>query len=222
MAAPEKQTMNLQQISDRTSAQTGATRLSDPSHIKIWFNAEPQDPTCCGKFALCMACLSFDKERSYMYLREGALETNKVDKCCVGCLRPCYRVREMDWISLQYFDKKPYSKTKICMGCCSYDPYIEKVDNGCMLCCMKITCHQEYCGKDFITYVPMDKICCCFPNKVNWCCNCCGLCGSPDGNPLLHIPFSMQPADVDGFVAQCKQVIPPAQKMQAFSSGLVA
>ena len=39
MAAPEKQTMNLQQISDRTSAQTGATRLSDPSHIKIWFNA---------------------------------------------------------------------------------------------------------------------------------------------------------------------------------------
>jgi len=33
--SPDKQVMNLQQISDRESHQSGATRLSDPSHIKI-------------------------------------------------------------------------------------------------------------------------------------------------------------------------------------------
>ena len=211
MAAPEKQAMNLQQISDRTTAQKGATRLSDPSHIKIWFNAEPQEPTCCAKYALCCSGLAFDKERSYMYLREGALEHNRVNKCCIKALEPCNK--QPDWISLQYFDKKPYAKIKKCGGFCSFDPYIEKVDNGCMICCTKVTCHQSCCGKDFMTYVPVASYCCCFPNRVNWCCNCCGLWGPPDGNPLIHIPYFMQPEDVDGFVAQCKQVIPAARAM---------
>ena len=110
MAAPEKQAMNLQQISDRTSAQKGATRLSDPSHIKIWYNAELAEPTCCTKYQLCMAGFAFDNERSYMYLREGAMETNHVNKCCIKCLESCYQ--QPDCISITYFDKRPWVKYK--------------------------------------------------------------------------------------------------------------
>lgn len=211
MAAPEKQTMNLQQISDRTSAQRGATRLSDPSHIKIWYNAELADPPCYLKYVQCLQGVVFDKERSYMYLREGSMETNQVNKCCIKALESCYR--QPDCISIVYFDKPPYQKYKTCFGCCSFDPSIEKVDNAYLICCQKVTCHQACVGGDYMSFVPLDKFCCCFPNKVNWCCNTCGLCGSPDGNPLIHLPFPMQPKDVEGFVAQCKQVIPAARAM---------
>ena len=211
MAAPEKQTMNLQQISDRTSAQRGATRLSDPSHIKIWYNAELADPSCCMKYAQCLSGFVFDKERSYMYLREGAMETNQVNKCCIKCLESCYQ--QPDCISITYFDKRPWVKYKVCCGCHSFDPRIEKVDNTFLICCQKVTCHQACFGGDYMSFVPLDKFCCCFPNKVNWCCNTCGFCGSPDGNPLIHFPFPMQPKDVEGFVAQAKQVIPAARAM---------
>ena len=211
MAAPEKQAMNLQQISDRTSAQKGATRLSDPSHIKIWYNAELAEPTCCTKYQLCMAGFAFDNERSYMYLREGAMETNHVNKCCIKSLEAC--TPTTDCISIAYFDKPPFTKYKLFCGCCSFDPRIEKVDNTYLICCQKVTCHQACYGGDYMSFVPLDTFCCCFPNKVNWCCNYCGLCGSPDGNPLIHIPYYMQPKDVDGFVAQCKQVMPAARAM---------
>ena len=127
MAAPEKQTMNLQQISDRTSAQRGATRLSDPSHLKIWYNAELADPSCCVKYAQCLSGQAFDKERSYMYLREGSMETNQVNKCCIKALESCYR--QPDCISIVYFDKPPTKSTKL-VWCCSFDPSIEKVDNA--------------------------------------------------------------------------------------------
>lgn len=211
MAAPEKQTMNLQQICDRTTHQNGATRLSDPSHIKIWYNAEMGDPTCCMKYQLCCACLEEDPERSYMYLREGALEYNKTYRCCLSCCRPCCKFPDM--VCLTYFDKKPWLKKKKNLGCLQYEPTLEKVDNGCMLCCVKLTCHQTCCGGDYVSYVPISNFCCCIPNKVNWCCNCCGLWGPPDGTPLWHSRMWAQPKDVEGFVAQAKQVIPAARDM---------
>ena len=216
MAAPEKQTMNLQQISDRTSFQRGATRLSDPSHIKIWYNAELADPSCFAKYAQCLQCVVFDKERSYMYLREGALETNQAYNCCIKCLA-CLKPYPPDCVCVSYFDKRPWKKSKgacyTCCGCCSGNPSIEKVDNTCLICFQKVTCHQACFGGDYMSYVPLDKFCCCIPNKVNFLCNICGFCGSPDGNPLCHLPYCMQPKDVEGFVAQAKQVIPAARAM---------
>ena len=210
MAAPEKQTMNLQQISDRTSFQRGATRLSDPSHIKIWYNAELADPSCFAKYQQCLSGFVFDKERSYMYLREGALETNQVYKCCI---KPLECLASPDCVRISYFDQKPWVKYKECCGCYSFDPRLEKVDNGFMICCQKVTCHQACVGGDYMSFVPLDKYCCCFPNKVNWCCNTCGLWGPVDGTPLIHFPYAIQPKDVEGFVAQAKQVIPAARAM---------
>lgn len=215
MAAPEKQTMNLQQISDRTSFQRGATRLSDPSHIKIWYNAELADPSCFTKYQLCLqACVVFDKERSYMYLREGAIETNQAHNCCISCLACC---KPPDCVRVSYFDKRPWKKSRgacyTCCGLCSGNPSIEKVDNTYLICFQKVTCHQACFGGDYMSYVPLDKFCCCIPNKVNFLCNTCGLWGPVDGNPLCHIPYCMQPKDVEGFVAQAKQVIPAARAM---------
>lgn len=211
MAAPEKQTMNLQQICDRTSHQMGATRLSDPSHIKIWYNAEMGDPSCCAKYELCCGCIEQDPERSYLYLREGAMESNKTYRCCIECLRPCFQMP--DCVCLSYFDREPWLKKKKMMGCVQFEPTLEKVDNGCMLCCQKITCHQACYGGDYVSYVPISNFCCCIPNKVNWCCNFCGLCGPVDGTPLWHAALWAQPKDVEGFVAQAKQVIPAARDM---------
>ena len=211
MAAPEKQTMNLQQICDRTSHQTGATRLSDPSHIKIWYNAEMGDPSCCVKYELCCACIEEDPERSYLYLREGAMEFNKTYRCCIGCCRPCFQMP--DCVCLTYFDREPWLKKNRYMGCLKFEPTLEKVDNGYMCCCQKLTCHQACCGGDYVSYVPISHFCCCIPNKVNWCCNWCGLCGAVDGTPLMHSALWTQPKDVEGFVAQAKQVIPAARDM---------
>ena len=209
MAAPEKQTMNLQQISDRTSAQRGATRLSDPSHIKIWYNAELADPSCFAKYAQCLSGQVFDKERSYMYLREGAMETNQVNKCCIKVTLES--ISQPDCVSISYFDQPP-GKVQNLLRCCSLDPSIEKVDNAYLICCQKVTCHQACVGGDYMSFVPLDKFCCCFPNKVNWCCNTCGLCG-PRREPA-HPPPVPHAAQGRGRVrGASKQVIPAARAM---------
>ena len=210
--SPDKQVMNLQQISDRESLQKGATRLSDPSHIKIWYNAEVAPPSSCCACIECITCIGLDRERSYIYLREGSLETNKVDNCKVcECLFP----QVFDHASVRYFDRSPWMAKSACMGCCSIKPSIEKVKSGWMCCCKECDPCPACCGGDYMTFSPVDKVCCCVPNKINGCCNYCGLFGPISGEPWLHIPYFIQPKDVDGFVAQCKQVIPAAQAMKA-------
>ena len=85
--SPEQYIASLPSIVDRTSKQEGATKLANPNFIAIKYNAEIEDPSCCFKTAACCGCLPlcficappcsyFDKERSYLYLREGSLEAN--------------------------------------------------------------------------------------------------------------------------------------------------
>ena len=212
MAAPEKQTMNLQQISDRTSFQRGATRLSDPSHIKIWYNAELADPSCFAKYAQCLLHgVVFDKERSYMYLREGALETNQSYNCCIKCLA-C--LKPPDCVCVSYFDKRPWKKYKCtCCGICSGDPSIEKVDNAYLICLPEGHLPPGVRRRGLHVVRAPRQVLLLLPQQGELVCNTCGLCGSPDGNPLIHLPFAMQPKDVEGFVAQAKQVIPAARAM---------
>lgn len=220
--SPDKQVMNLQQISDRESHQSGATRLSDPSHIKIWYNAEPRVPTKCANLAMCVFCIEKDMERSYLYLREGAIESNDVNKCACAALDSCFP-QTQDWATVRYFDRGNFMKKKACCGCCSFYPSIEKKSRDFMCLCMQCKNDPENCwctsywyGPDYVTYVPFETFCCCIPNKVNFCCNYCGLYGPISGGPLIHTPYfiGQQPKDADAFVAQAKQVVPVAQKMR--------
>ena len=94
---PEQYIASLPSIVDRTSKQEGATKLANPNFISIKYNAEIEDPSCCFKCVACCGCLPvytgvcplappcsyFDKERSYLYIREGSLEANtSLDNHC--------------------------------------------------------------------------------------------------------------------------------------------
>ena len=56
------------------------------------------------------------------------------------------------------------------------------------------------------------------PQQSCWCHNCFGCCGQPDGNPLYFSSFYPQPKNAEAFVAQAKQIIPVAQRMEGKAS----
>ena len=79
-------------------------------------------------------------------------------------------------------------------------PKLEVVDLGCMCCCMKI---DPCCCGQKVVYMPSEQMpfpCCCSPNRVGMCDNCCGCCGPVTGNPKIFSVFSPQPKDATGFV----------------------
>jgi hypothetical protein len=55
-------------------------------------------------------------------------------------------------------------------------------------------------------------------NRTNCCHNTCGLCGAPNGNPIIFNSFYPQPKNAEPFVAQAKQIIPVSQRMEGHSS----
>lgn len=201
-----------QNVCDRTSTQKGATRLQNPNMIQIRYNAQIRDVGCafkmlgmggclfcCGIWA--PPCSFFDQERSYLYLREGSLETNvSMGHMCFKC---------PDHVSVQYFDRSPFA-VKGCL--CPDEPKLEVVDPALMCCCVKCDC--ELCfGKKFVVIMPFEKSFICCTNRTNCCHNCCNLCGPVSGNPIVFSSWLPQPANTENFVAMAKQTIPAAQRM---------
>ena len=226
---PEQYIASLPSIVDRTSKQEGATKLANPNFISIKYNAEIEDPSCCFKCVACCGCLPvysigfipvacapvcsyFDKERSYLYIREGSLEANtSLDNHCAPI---CCCCTFDDNVYVHYLDRAPYA-IKGCL--CPAVPKLEIYDPACMLCCVKFDC--ECCfGPKQVVIMPYEECCLCCPNRTCWCHNCFGCCGQPDGNPIYYSSFYPQPKNAEAFVAQAKQIIPVAQRMEGKSS----
>ena len=219
LAAPQMMMVQQQvnNVCDRTSTQKGATRLKNPNSIEIKYNAEVRDEGCifnlCGMVGglpvvtlgrVCAPpCSFFDKGRSYLYLREGSIESNvSMGNMCLSC---------PDSVEVQYFDRSPYARK----GCiCPDEPKLDMVDTGYMCCCVKIEC--PIClGKNFVVLMPFESTCfglC--PNRICWIHSCCNLCGPVSGNPIAYKRFYPQPVNTEPFVAMARQVIPQAQTMK--------
>ena len=175
---PEQYIASLPSIVDRTSKQEGATKLANPNFIAIKYNAELEDASCCFKCSACVGCLPcthfvlapacsyFDKERSYLYLREGSLESNTaLDNFCkpICC---CWSFD--DNVKVNYFDRDPYA---IQGCCCPAVPKLEILDPGYMLCCMKLDCECIF-GPKQVVIMPFES--CCMglcANRTNCCHN---------------------------------------------------
>jgi len=222
---PEQYIASLPSIVDRTSKQEGATKLANPNFIAIKYNAELEDASCCFKCSACVGCLPythcvlapacsyFDKERSYLYLREGSLESNTaMDNFCKPI---CCCCSFDDNVKVSYFDRDPYA---IQGCCCPSVPKLEILDPGYMCCCVKLDCECIF-GPKQVVIMPFES--CCMglcANRTNCCHNTCGLCGAPNGNPIIFNTFYPQPKNAEPFVAQAKQIIPVSQRMEGHSS----
>lgn len=195
--------------SDRLTPHSGKTYRQDPDSIKIVFDAELADLSLGQRVSLfCCMCFSFyDKERSYLYLRENSLESNTSVKCCCG-LASSY-----DHINVNYFDRSPYSEEchPAPFPCCFLftceQPKIEIVDNSMLCCFAKVD--PCCCGKQ-VVIMPFENFpipCCCCKNRVGCCDNCFGCCGQVTGNPKVFSPFQPQPLDAVAFVAAAQTLM---------------
>ena len=87
-----------------------------------------------------------------------------------------------DNVNVNYFDREPYA-IKGC--CCPSVPKLEILDPGYMCCCVKLDCECIF-GPKQVVIMPFES--CCMglcANRTNCCHNTCGLCGAPNGNPII-------------------------------------
>lgn len=193
--------------SNRVSPHSGKTARANKESIGILIDAELKDLSCCAQVCLMLyCCSSFNRERSYLYLRENSLESNVTFNFCGGCcITP-------DWINVTYFDSRPYARRikiapyPFCFICYSEQPKLEIFEPGCMMCCTRVNIcgHQEMILMPF-EYFPVP--CCCFSNRITPCDNYCGLCGGITGNPKVYHSFFPQPTDPEGFVQVAQAVM---------------
>ena len=190
--------------SNRTTPHDGKTARMERENIKILIDAELKDVGLCTKICLFLhGCSSYNRERSYLYLRENSLESNVVfNGCCGCCITP-------DYVCVRYFDRAPYTDSCRMLSfpfCFIYSkelPKLEIIEPGCMMCCVKVNC----CGDKRVILMPFENLpfpCCWCSNRVNGCDNCFGLCGPITGNPKVYLPFFPQPTDPVGFVKSLK------------------
>ena len=93
---------------DRRSVHKGRTATANPGNLKVHYDAELKGLTCCTKLVLCCVCREFDKDRSYLYVRENSIEKNVASRCCCGgCC-------EYDHIGVHYFDRAPLKPECAC------------------------------------------------------------------------------------------------------------
>jgi len=125
----------------RTSPHTGCTALESNDSIKVLYDAEIEDIRWCLKMRLCLwGCKEFDRERSYLYVRENSLETNLATTCI------CCADWTDDTTKVLYFDRAPFKPSTIrcCFvpfPCCGKtDPKLEVSETGCWCCCQRIVC----------------------------------------------------------------------------------
>lgn len=169
----------------------------------------------CDKITLFMNCCSlYDKDRSYLYIREGSIERNIAFVKCCGAIPQIWDVQ--DHVYVEYFDRPPYQPV------CCFDPYhgtpaegvlcilgptepkLEVVKLGCMCLCQYMD--PCMCGSK-VVLMPFEKWCLCCSNRVGCCDNNCGLCGPPTGNPKVYSPFAPQPKNPEEFVSVAKEVM---------------
>jgi len=227
MQAPPPQVINIQRVSqpqvvimqnvqsmdsfgDRSSPQKGCTRVTNPGRIGIssW---EVRDGTVCDQICLATVCSKWDKERSYIYIRDNRSievnDTNALTNLCTCCCKV------QDNVRVEYFDRPPYARECNCAPvpwcCCIYfdQPKLEVIDLGCMCCCVKID--PCMCGRR-VVLMPFENFpppCCCCSNRVGPCDNCCGLYGRVTGNPKIFGRFAPQPKNAEAFVFAFKQAL---------------
>ena len=75
---------------DRTTKKPGAVAMGfSQGSLKVVYDAEPEEPMCIVSFVnRFYYCTAMDRSRSYIYVREGALEMNHSYKraiCCYVC-----------------------------------------------------------------------------------------------------------------------------------------
>ena len=191
---------------DRITPQNGRTALKNKDSIDIVFNAELRDLAFLKKLCLCLCggCSTFDKQRSYLYLRENSIESNCVIKPMCGFCRP------MDLTKVQYFDRAPFKHFGMCAICGSDgfcvptdQPKFEVNETGCLICC------QLCCSDKEAVLMPYEYLrfpCCCCSNRVTKCSNFCGCCGPPTGNPLIYSNFFPEPLNAEPFVEASRAV----------------
>lgn len=195
---------------DRQKEHVGRTARKQEGSIGIVYDAELKDLKLGER--ICLLCCSwplcsfYDKERSYLYIRENSIESNASLKMCCGCYR------SHDKTSVQYFDRAPFRNYGYCCandtsnGCCasSDQPKYEIFEGGCLICCV------HCCKKEKAVIMPWETFpfpCCCCVNRVNCCNNCCGCCGPPTGNPKCYSTIFPEPKNAKGFVSASEGVM---------------
>ena len=181
--------------------------------LTVVYDAETRNPSCLAQCCMMMTCTALDKGRSYLYLRNGSIESNDAnqEKCCCtpdAFLRLCCPLT--DSTSIEYFDRAPYKASGCCCNtCCMSTPKLEILKPGCMCCCMHCAGCASCGCRDEVILMPFEQCpcpCCCCANRVGCCDNRCGLCGPPTGNPKCHIPFAhVQPQNVQAFVDEAQK-----------------
>lgn len=185
----------------RVSAHPGSTSTKDKNvpitKIDILYDAEIRDVGMCEKLALLCTCRVFQKERSYLYVRENSLETNDAT-ACMCC---------PDWIcentNVLYFDRPPFKPSPHYPGCPCFgytDPKLDVKQTGCWCCMQRIVCCEE------LVVMPYEMLpcpCCCCSNRTpqpglcNCWLNCKGVCAPAglEGVPKVTRGFRPQPKD---------------------------
>jgi hypothetical protein len=185
----------------RVSPHPGSTATKDGNvpitKIDILYDAEIRGVGMCEKIALLMQCKVYNRERSYLYVRENSLETNSATSC-VCCA---------DWVcedtNVMYFDRPPFKPSPVYCGLPCFGMTAPKLDvkqTGCWCCCQRIVCCEE------MVIMPFENMpcpCCCCPNRTPQAglCNCWLCCkgvlapAGLEGVPKVTQPFQPQPKD---------------------------
>jgi hypothetical protein len=155
--------------------------------------------------------------------------------CCIapGCsvvsqvrkLIPCCR-ENSDSVNVVYFDRDYLEAST--EGCCCVQentPKLEVLEHGCMVCCIRCPplmnllcgCFAETCDlpTKSVIIMPYESRKCCwccdYPNRVDGCQNCCGLCGKLTGSPITYDSFYPQPKNVEAFVTVAQPLVASRQ-----------
>jgi len=182
---------------DRKTVHGGMTAHANAKYNEIVYDAEVRDPNCCISIIFTILCISFNKERTYLYLRENSLESNFAIEPCFG-LVPEY-IPAVDVGEVKYFDRYPYTKLP-CSCLCSGEPTIELYTPGCQCFCMPI---QNPCMDKTVVIVPYQKCCFCCDNHEAKTCF-----GGFIGNAKVAFPFGVvEPNDSEAFATAAQAVI---------------
>lgn len=179
---------------DRKTTHGGCT-----AKAKVVYDAELASFSCFENLLLGLSCVKFEKERSYLLVREGSVESNFSIAPCCGLFPP------IDYTRVMHYDVAPLTRDPSCFDCLmSGSPKFEVVKSGCMCCC------KECVFDDTVVIVPFDNFCCCCPNHSKK--TCFGLFGPLPNNPGIYFSFYPQPEDKAAFCTAATQVMEKAPK----------
>lgn len=145
-------------------------------------------------------CATFDKDRSYIYVRENSLEMNDAYTNCGGECGGCFCDTQDD-TSVKYFDRDPFRRQ--CGFCCFLDdsnsctmrsdPRPEVMKQGCVCCCEEIVCDEIVSFNDrWLILKP-----------------CVGVCGR-GGSCTCACVRACVPACLHAYVPACVRACVPA------------